>query len=190
MPTISGLSTQVSALTALQQNFKKTDTDGNGSISATEFEAAAKATAGLKGADGLSSAALFKKLDTDNNGGITQTELTQGINLSTQVQSVLIQGQELQNNFLSLLGASSASGTSNLTSTLLGGSSSLFGSNTDYSDLTTSLLGGTSTSLTTLISGANANTGTLAGLLGGNSTATTNALLQQYLTRYADTATL
>lgn len=167
--------TQITGLAQVQKNFKKADLDGSGSISATEFEAAAKASAGLSGKDGLATSAIFQKLDTNSDKLITQAELTAGINLATQVQSVLLQGQELASGsaFAQLFGSTSNTPTS------------LFGGNNDYNSLTSSLLGGgsASTSLTSLLTGGNANSTASAGLFGGLS-ASTQALIQNLLARY------
>lgn len=171
MTTISSTSTALlQSLQNLQAKLKDADTDGNGSLSEAEFTAAAKVDPNLTGGT-QSALAEFKKLDTDGNGQVTSSELTSGINLATQVQSALLQGQELQSGsaFLALLGGGSGSSSS----------SSLFGSGTnDFSSLTSSLLGGgdSSSSLVSLLSGGNANSSALSQLLGsGDSTADTLA---------------
>lgn len=169
MPTIEGLGSLAAGLTKLRTEFKTADTNADGALTLAEFEAAAKSNTGLNGDRGQNAAVTFKQLDVNGNGSLTQAELTQGINLSTQVQAVLIQGQELQNNYLSLLGAQTQP--------------SLFGSSNNFGGLTTSLLGGgsASSSLTSLYSGGNLGTSLMEGLFGGGGT---NALVQQYLARY------
>lgn len=182
MPTITELTTYTTDLANLRTNFKKADTDGSGGISAAEFEAVAKASAGLSGKDGLATVQIFKKIDTDGDGAITQSELSQGINLAAQVQSVLIKGQELMagSAYMNLLGTGSTKTGSLYDSMFSSGTSSLFGGNS-FADLTGSLLGGASSrsSLTTLITGANANTSLLSSLGGGN-----NALIESLVNRY------
>lgn len=177
MPTITEISAYTTGLAEIRKNFKTVDTDGSGGISATEFEAVAKASAGLSGKDGLATTQIFKKLDGDGDGAITQAELSQGINLAAQVQSVLIQGQELLagSPYMSLLGTGGVK-TGSLYDSLSG---SLFNTGTD---LTSSLLGGASasTSLTSLLTGASANTSVLASLTSNNN----NALLESLLARY------
>lgn len=174
MPTIEGLGQLTASLTKLKQNYKTADTNADGALSLAEFEAAARVNKGLNGDRGQTAAQTFKQLDVNGNGALTQAELTQGINLSSQVQSVLLQGQEMQNSFLQLLGAQTSA-------------PSLFGSSNNFGGLTTSLLGGgsASSSLTALYSGGSLATTTLEGLFGGGGT---NALVQQYLARYAPQA--
>ncbi len=169
MPTIEGLGALATGLAKLRAEFKTADTNADGALTLAEFEAAAKSNTGLNGDRGQTAALTFKQLDVNGNGLLTPAELTQSINLSTQIQSVLIQGQELQSNYLALLGGQSQP--------------SLFGSSSNFGGLTTSLLGGgsASSSLTTLYSGGNLGTSLMEGLFGGGGT---NALVQQYLARY------
>lgn len=170
MPTIEGLGQLATSLAKLKADYKTADANADGALSLAEFEAAARVNKGLNGDRGQTAAQTFKQLDVNGNGALTASELTQGINLSTQVQSVLLQGQELKNSFLQLLGAQTET-------------PSLFGSTNNFGGLTTSLLGGgsASSSLTALYSGGNVGTATMAGLFGGGGT---NALVQQYLQRY------
>ncbi|RYG59630.1 MAG: EF-hand domain-containing protein [Alphaproteobacteria bacterium] len=176
MPTIDGLGALATGLTKLRTDFKTADTNTDGALTLAEFEAAAKSNTGLNGDRGQSASITFKQLDTNGNGLLTSAELTQGINLSTQVQAVLIQGQQLQSSYLGLLGGAPQQ-------------TSLFGSSNNFGGLTSSLLGGgsASSSLTTLYSGGNLGTSLMEGLFGGGGT---NALVQQYLERYNQTLQL
>ncbi len=171
MPTIAELATTANSLAQLQKSFKRADTNANGSLSKTEFAAAAQTIPGLT-AKGTTS---FQKLDTDGNNELTSQELTAGINLATQVQAVLLQGQEIASGgaFNTLLGSAAAT-------------PALF--NTNAGSLTTSLLGGgsASSSLTSLLTGGNTNAVASAGLFGGLSEST-QALIQNLLSRYTTT---
>jgi hypothetical protein len=196
MTTIQGLSAYTTSLAKLQAALKTSDTDGNGALSQSEFEAAAKANTGVL--NGQSAQAAFAKLDGNHDGQVSTAEITSGINLATQVQSVLLQGQELQSSaYASLLG--SAANSTSLVDTLLGSSTSsgsVFdtllgkstGSSNNYAGLTSSILGGGSatSSLTSILTGGNANTSVSAGLFGGIS-ASTSALIQQLLANYSGT---
>jgi len=57
--------------------FAKVDSDGNGSVDATEL--AAMLQKGPQSGQSLDSAALLKKMDTDGNGSLSQDELSQGM---------------------------------------------------------------------------------------------------------------
>lgn len=178
MTTISGISTYTTSLAKLQAGFKASDTDKNGALSKSEFEAASKANSGVL--NGQSTVAAFQKLDGNRDGQISSAEITTGINLATQVQSVLLQGQEgIGSAYASLLNTGSNP------------TSSLFGSSNDYSSLTANIFGGgsASSSLTSILTGGNTNASVSSGLFGGLS-ASTNSLIQQLLSRYTDTANL
>lgn len=168
MPTLNALYRTSLGLSQLQQGFAKADTDGSKSLSFEEFEAATKLNPNLT-ANGTA-AATFASLDADGNKQLSANEVTQGLNLTSQVYSVLLQGQEVRagNAFLTLLGSTSQT-------------ASLFGRSNDFSSLTSSLLGGgsASTALTSLVSGANANTTLLASLF--DTSGSTATRLQTWL---------
>lgn len=186
MTSITGFGNIAASLSKLKETLTDAQTDTNTPVTLTEaqFEAAAKTDPNLTG--GTTAAAAFQKLDANHDGQLGVDELTAGINLNTQVQSVLLQSQELTSGsaFLALLGGSSSSS-----------SSSMFSSGADnFAGLTSSLLGGGSDSanLASLLSGGNANTSTLAGLFGGGDTSSTDtytALLQQLIASYTPPAT-
>ncbi len=178
MNTINGLYTTATGLSQLRQGFAKADADGNKALSFAEFEAAAKANPNITAS--ASAEATFAKLDADSNGQITANELTQGLNLTTQVYSALLQGQEMRsgNAFLTLLG--SASNTS-----------SMFGTDasSNYFNLTSNLMGGgsASTYLTSLARGGTSNTTLLAAMFDGSGG--TASRLESLLSRYVATDT-
>ena len=180
--TISGLSAYATSLGKLQAAFKTSDTNGNGTLSQSEFTAAAKSNTGLL--NGQNADTTFTKLDGNHDGQLTTAEITTSINLATDIQSVLLQGQQLQTSaYAALLGNTGGSGST--FDTLLGTSGG--GSSNNFANLTSSLLGGgsASSSLTSIISGANANTSVSAGLFGGLSAAN-SALIQNLLSRYTN----
>lgn len=178
MSTLNGLYSYATGLAELKQGFAKADTDGSKALSFTEFEAAAKTNLNLTATQ--SAATAFASLDADGNDQLTANELSQGLTLTSQVYSALLQGQELMsgNAFLTLLGGTSSSS-----------GSSLFGSSNDYSSLTSSLLGGgsRSTYLTSLTSGADTNTTLLAAMFDGSGS--TAARLESLLAQYISTDT-
>ncbi len=179
MTTIDGLYRTSLGLSQLKQGFAKADSNSDKTLSFAEFEAAAKLNPNLTA--NSSAQATFAKLDADGNKQLTANEVTQGLNLTSQVYSALLQGQEILsgNAFLTLLGSTSSSS-----------SNSLFGSSNNFSGLTSSLLGGgsASTSLTSLVSGANANTTLLSALF--DSSGSTASRLESLLGRYVQTDTL
>lgn len=175
MNTITGLYSTATGLAQLRQGFAKADANTNKTLSFAEFEAAAKLNPNITAS--ASTEATFAKLDTDGNKQLTANEVTQGLNLTTQVYSALLQGQEIRsgNAFLTLLGS-----TSN--------ASSVFGTDasSNYFNLTSSLMGGgsASTYLTSLTSGANPNTTLLAAMFDGSGSTASRleSLLSQYVT--------
>lgn len=175
MNTITGLYTTATGLAQLREGFAKADTDGSKALSFAEFEAAAKLNPNITASSTVE--ATFAKLDADGNKQITANEITQGLNLTTQVYSALLQGQEIRsgNAFLTLLGSAS-------------NASSMFGtdSSSNYFNLTSSLMGGgsASTYLTTLASGGNSNTTLLAAMFDGSggTASRLESLLSQYVT--------
>ncbi|PZP40228.1 MAG: hypothetical protein DI585_01745 [Pseudomonas fluorescens] len=178
MASITAPTALISSLSQLKQGFATADTDKSGALSFTEFQKAAETNTGLTGTANQGAAAVFKKLDTSGDGQLSANELTQGINLNTQVQAVLLQGQELMSGsaFMQLLGGTGTNATS-----------SLFGSTNDFSSLTSNLMGaGSSSSLSSLLgAGASDTTNAYAGLFGGNINTT---LIQQVLAKYQPVA--
>ena len=144
----------------VQQNFTTADSDGDGQLSQTEFEAfdqamragAQQGTQSAQGTQGSSATsqadALFKKLDTNGDGQVSMAELQTGM-------QKMHQHPPMSNDTLSTLLQTQESGSGD-------GSSSAAGS--QFSDLL-SMLDGSSNS-------------------DGSSTTQANTLLQQMLASY------
>lgn len=134
MSTISSYanSSVASMLQDLQQKFKTSDTSGNGTLSQTEFTAAAQGLNDtLKTAD-ISTA--FKKMDADGNGELTEAELTEGVDLADQVQQALLMAQEIMSGSLlmNMLGGSSSGSSTSLSSLLSGSTDATSGTSSGY----------------------------------------------------------
>jgi hypothetical protein len=98
-----------------QSLFSQLDTDGNGSISKSEFESAL----GQAGVDTSSADALFSKLDQNGDGSVSQSELSSaahhGHGHGHHMEAGGAQGGGDQGGLSSLLGSTSASGATTQT---------------------------------------------------------------------------
>lgn len=97
--TISSSCSSCSTQNTLQQIFKKADTDGNGALSKSEFEAAAKnRPEGLPGLGGSNDP--FSKLDADGDGQLTEAEAKKGFeDLRGDILKLLLQNQSLSQSY-------------------------------------------------------------------------------------------
>jgi hypothetical protein len=157
------------SLAQLQQLFAKSDTSKNGTLSKSEFTAAATGIDGLAGASASDLSTQFASMDKNGDGELTKTELADGIKLGEQVQKALLMAQELMSGstLMNMLSGSTASADSS--------AANMFSSGAE--DTTAN----SSTSLAAILAGKDANEDT-------TSVDAYTAQLQQLIAKYNETA--